>query len=89
MPARHLLFCRMLLQQCSETFAWCTIMNLRQARQSRGLTQEQLARKIGVDQAAISRMENGKQRITLELLGRMAEALGMDPRDLFPDREAA
>lgn len=64
-------------------------MNLRQARQSRGLTQEQLARKIGVDQAAISRMENGKQRITLEVLGLMAEALGMDPRDLFPDREAA
>ncbi len=64
-------------------------MNLRQARQSRGLTQEQLARKIGIDQAAISRMENGKQRITLELLGRMAQALGMDPRDLFPDREAA
>ena len=50
-------------------------MNLREIRKGKGLTQEELADAIGMDQASISRIENRKQPITVEQLRTMAQAL--------------
>ena len=60
-------------------------MEIRDARKRAGLTQVQLSEATGIDQASISRMENGKQGITLEYLKRIAQALGVELGDLLGD----
>jgi ribosome-binding protein aMBF1 (putative translation factor) len=40
------------------------------------LSQEELARRMGTTKAAISRLESGRHRPTVETLRRLAEALG-------------
>ena len=62
-------------------------MNLRELRKGRGLTQGQLGALAGMDQATVSRIENGKQTVSLEQLRALAGALGIDLADLV--REAA
>ena len=49
---------------------------LRQARESAGQTQEELARQLGTKKSAISRIENHAEDIKLSTLVRVAEALG-------------
>lgn len=46
-------------------------------RNSRGLTQEQLAKLVDVERTSITNIEKGKQRLTLDLLDKLANALGM------------
>jgi UDP-N-acetylglucosamine 1-carboxyvinyltransferase len=48
---------------------------VRDARLHRGLTQQQLAAHLGTSQSAVARIEQGGQNLTLELLGRLSEAL--------------
>ena len=45
-------------------------------RIEKGFTQAQLARKIGTKQSAISRLESGNYNPTLEVLKKVADALG-------------
>lgn len=49
---------------------------LRQARESAGLTQEELARRLKTKKTAISRIENHAEDIKLSTLERVAIALG-------------
>ena len=49
---------------------------LRQARESAGITQEELARRLKTKKTAISRIENHAEDIKLSTLERVAEALG-------------
>ncbi|WP_338696941.1 helix-turn-helix transcriptional regulator [Streptomyces sp. Q6] len=56
---------------------------VRRWRRERGLSQSRLAELIGTGQAAISRIENGKDVPTLPLLARIAEALGCTVRVSF------
>ncbi len=44
-------------------------------RIERGLTQEQLAKRIGTKQSAVSRLESGNYNPTLSFLQKIAEAL--------------
>ncbi|OGZ23099.1 MAG: transcriptional regulator [Candidatus Nealsonbacteria bacterium RIFCSPLOWO2_01_FULL_41_9] len=46
-----------------------------QNRIKRGLTQKELARKIGTKQSAISRLESGVSNPTISVLRRVAEAM--------------
>ena len=48
---------------------------VRDARRHRGLTQAQLAERLGTSQSAVARIEQGGQNLTLELLGRLSAAL--------------
>src|SRR4051794_41789119 len=48
---------------------------VRDARRHHGLTQLQLAERLGTSQSAIARIEQGNQNLTLELLGRLSAAL--------------
>lgn len=47
------------------------------ARISRNMTQKQLAEKTGIDQADISKLENGTRNPSLNLLKRLAEGMDM------------
>ena len=49
---------------------------LRQARETVGLTQEELARRLHTQKTAISRIENHAEDIKLSTLKRVASALG-------------
>ena len=49
---------------------------LREARMAAGMTQEELARRIGTKKTAISRIENHAEDIKLSTLKKAASALG-------------
>ncbi len=49
---------------------------LRQARESAGLTQEEVARRLNTTKSAISRIENHADDVRLSTLKRYAEAVG-------------
>ncbi|MCL5746760.1 MAG: helix-turn-helix domain-containing protein [Patescibacteria group bacterium] len=44
-------------------------------RIKKGITQEQLARKLGTKQSAIARLESGRSNPSIEFLGKLAQAL--------------
>ena len=48
------------------------------ARLAAGLTQRQLAERMGTSQAAIARLESGTRLPTIETLYRLAQILGID-----------
>jgi transcriptional regulator with XRE-family HTH domain len=50
---------------------------IRQAREARGLTQEQLAERIARDQRSVSEYESGKRRIYAHDLPNIARALNV------------
>ena len=57
--------------------------NIRQARKEAGLTQEQLAEKIGVTQGAIAQWENGITHPSYGILKPLAIALGKSLDELI------
>lgn len=59
-----------------ETEAFCLAQTLKEERKRAGLTQEELAEKIGTKKSYISRLENGKADIQLGTLFRIFEGLG-------------
>lgn len=48
---------------------------IRDARKHRGLTQHQLAELLGTSQSAIHRIEAGNQNLSIDMIGRIADAL--------------
>lgn len=56
---------------------------IRRQREHLGLTQKQLAERVGVDQSAVSFWENGTKAPTVERQLAIANALGIDARILF------
>lgn len=48
---------------------------IQETRQSRGMTQLELAKALGTSQSAINRIEKGGQNISLDMLGRISEVL--------------
>ena len=58
-------------------------MNIKEMREKRGLSQGQLADKIGVAQQHISRWENGKHRPGIDILIKIAAVLNCNIGDLI------
>lgn len=56
---------------------------LKDRRESMGLTQRELAAKLGVKASHVAYLENGRRRPSLSLLGRLAEVLGLEREPLF------
>ena len=48
---------------------------IQETRQSRGMTQLELAKALGTSQSAINRIEKGGQNISLDMLGRISDVL--------------
>ncbi len=53
------------------------------ARVSQNLTQKELAEKTGINQADISKLENGTRNPSLKLLKRLADGMGMNLNIVF------
>ncbi len=55
-----------------------------ESRRAAGLTQKQLAAKLGVPQSQISRIERHPDQLTVRTLKRVAQALGVNVSALVP-----
>lgn len=61
---------------------------IKQARIERGFTQEELAKKVGVQKSAVAKWENGRvSEIKRTNLKKISEALGLRPTQLLGDIE--
>ena len=58
-------------------------MRIREARMSAGLSQERLGQLAGLGQSDISRIENGRQAVTIDAIRRIAQALSVPAADLL------
>ena len=56
------------------------VLQISKARTKAGFTQKQLAQKLKTTQSVVSRIENGNQNMTLDLLYRIANVLKKDIR---------
>lgn len=56
-------------------------------RLSQNMTQKQLAEKTGINQADISKLENGTRNPSLKLLKRLAYGMGMDLKVSFVPKQ--
>ncbi len=57
------------------------------ARTSQNLTQKELAERTGINQADISKLENGTRNPSVNLLKRLAEGMGMALRIEFVPKQ--
>lgn len=60
-------------------------------REARGLTQDQLAARIGATKGAVSKLENGHTLFNQSSLEAWADALGCEPGDFYhhPEKPTA
>ncbi len=56
---------------------------IREGRTARGLTQEELAHRAGLDFSYLNQIENGRRNPSLDAIDRIARALGVPVRDLI------
>ena len=56
---------------------------VREVRHERGWTQEQLAFEAGVKRAYLSEIENGQRNVSLDVVEKLATALGVSPDSLM------
>jgi transcriptional regulator with XRE-family HTH domain len=61
--------------------------NVRAARLARGLSQEQLAFEAEMKRSYLSDLERGNRNPSVRALGRLAEALGVEPPELLRPRD--
>ena len=57
---------------------------IRARRERIGLTQGELARRVGMTRTSITNIESGRQKVQLHTLYDIAYALGMSPQVLLP-----
>lgn len=57
------------------------------ARTSQNLTQNELAKRTGINQADISKLENGTRNPSINLLKRLAEGMGMNLKIEFVPKQ--
>jgi transcriptional regulator with XRE-family HTH domain len=57
--------------------------NVRKLRQAASISQEELAARIDVDQAYISRLESGQINVTASTIQQLAIALSIQPKSLL------
>ena len=58
-------------------------VNLRRLRNAKGVSQDDLAYEANVSRSYLSQLEKGVFYASLNVLGRLAEALGVEPAELL------
>ena len=59
---------------------------LRKVRQESSLSQVQMAKRLGIGQSTLNRLENADQNTTLRMLDRLCRALRCKPSDLLEQK---
>ena len=62
-------------------------LNIAYYRKLRGLTQEQLAEKAGIERSRVSKTEIAWIGISLDMVYKIADALEVEPYKLFIERD--
>ena len=57
--------------------------NLRRLRNAKGVSQDELAHEANVSRSYLSQLEKGTFYASLNVVGRLSEALGVEPADLL------
>lgn len=57
--------------------------NIRRLRRERGLSQEELAHRSGIDRSYVGQIERARHKATVVTLGKVAKALAVLPGDLL------
>lgn len=57
--------------------------NIKRIREEKGISQKELAKKMGVSQSAITYWETGKRKLKLETIIEAARALSCDAKDII------
>ena len=57
--------------------------NLRREREALGLSQRALANLAGLNRSYVGSVERGEKNISIDCVGALARALGIDPADLM------
>ena len=57
--------------------------NLRRLRHEKGLSQDDLAYEAEVSRSYLSQLEKGAHYVSLKIVGRLAEALAVEPAELL------
>jgi transcriptional regulator with XRE-family HTH domain len=60
---------------------------LRDVREKSGLTQIELAERVGLSRTSITNIEKGRQGIPLHVFIQLAGAVGVKPDELLPDKQ--
>ena len=60
--------------------------NLRRLRQEKGLSQEELAHRAGINRNYIGMLEREEHAATVDMLEKLAEVLGVDPAELLKEK---
>ena len=65
--------------------------NLRRMRHAKGLSQEDLAYEADVNRTYVSKIEKGATWVCLEIIGKLAKVLGVEPAEFLklPTRKGA
>ena len=58
-------------------------MTIRELRIKNQMTQEELSSKLGLTRGAITMIETGKNRLTVDTAKKIADVFGIDWKDLF------
>jgi transcriptional regulator with XRE-family HTH domain len=61
-------------------------LNLRRLRNEKGLAQDDLAYEAGVSRSYLSQLEKGKFYASIKIVGRLADALGVEAWELLRSR---
>lgn len=63
-------------------------LNLKRLRTEAGLSQEELAHRVGIDRTYVSSLERRVYAASIDLVARLAEALGVPPDALLRRADA-
>ena len=58
--------------------------NIKEAREQKGLTQEEVAKKAGISPNYYAKIERGTINTSIEKANKIAKALGVKVSDIFP-----
>lgn len=61
-------------------------LRIREARKERGLSQDVLAKSVGLNRTSLSNVEKGRQKLLLHTFFGIAGRLGAEPNSLLPER---
>ena len=73
------------MQKRTDRFLAAFGSRVRAIRISIALSQEELAQRAGIDRTYVGGVERGERNLSLLNIKRLADALGVHPRELFED----